>query len=79
MPTLIVLLVIISLVTIFSVQNAAPVTISLFFWSFQGSLAIVIFLSTVIGIIIGVIIMSMLHMRSAKKKKEKEIREIESL
>ncbi|HAR46481.1 MAG: hypothetical protein A2X56_09100 [Nitrospirae bacterium GWC2_57_13] len=79
MPTLIVLLVIISLVTIFSVQNAAPVTISLFFWSFQGSLAVVIFLSTVVGIIIGVIIMSMMHMRSVRKKKEKESQAIQDL
>lgn len=53
MITLIFLLLIIASVTVFSVQNAVPVTISLFVWRFEASLAIVVFLSVVSGILIG--------------------------
>ena len=53
MITPIFLLLIIAAVTVFSVQNAVPVTISLFIWRFDASLAIVVFLSVVSGIMIG--------------------------
>jgi uncharacterized integral membrane protein len=67
MITVILAVIIISLVTVFSVQNAAPVVLSFMFWRFQASLAIVIFLSLLCGIIIGVIVASL--MRVAKNKK----------
>jgi len=53
MTVLIFIIIVLSLVTIFSVQNAGPVAISFIFWKFQASLAIVIFFTLLIGIIIG--------------------------
>lgn len=63
MFTVILILIIISVVTIFLMQNAMPVTISFLFWRFEASLAIVIFLSVLCGIIIGVISASLLRTR----------------
>jgi len=56
MLTVAFILLIVVLVAIFSVQNAVPVTISFFFWRFDASLAIVIFLSVLTGLITGVIV-----------------------
>jgi len=49
-------LIIIAVIAVFSVQNADPVAISFLFWSFEASLAIVIFLSVLSGIVIAAII-----------------------
>ena len=59
---------IIAVVTIFSVQNASPVAVTFLFWNFQASLAIVIFLSTLIGVIIGVIVFSVLRRKMSSEK-----------
>ena len=59
---------IIAVVTIFSVQNASPVAVTFLFWNFQASLAIVIFLSTLIGVIIGAIVFSVLRKKMSSKK-----------
>jgi len=56
---------IIAVVTIFSVQNASPVAITLLFWHFQVSLAIVVFLSSLIGVIIGAIVFSVLRRKTS--------------
>ncbi|OPY78565.1 MAG: hypothetical protein A4E64_00838 [Syntrophorhabdus sp. PtaU1.Bin058] len=66
MGALILVIILLAIVTIFSVQNAAPVTISFIFWRFEASLAIVIFLSVLLGIIIGGIIV--FSIRASKKK-----------
>ena len=71
MVTAIVAVIIISLVTVFSVQNAAPVVLSFMFWRFEASLAIVVFLSSFSGIIIGAIVSTLMR---AKTKKKTEIR-----
>jgi uncharacterized integral membrane protein len=55
-------------VTIFSVQNASPVAVTFLFWNFQASLAIVIFLSTLIGVIIGAIVFSVLKKKISPGK-----------
>lgn len=72
MATLIIVLIIVLLVTVFSVQNAAPVAIAFLFWRFEASLAIVIFLSVLSGILIASIFILWLHM---KKKGKKDIKE----
>jgi lipopolysaccharide assembly protein A len=78
MTILIFVIIILSLVTIFSVQNSAPVAISFIFWKFEASLAIVIFLTLLIGIIIGGIIAFSFRMsrynqiRASNKKKGTE-------
>jgi lipopolysaccharide assembly protein A len=56
MNILILVIIILIPVTLFSVQNAGPVAISFLFWKFEASLAIVVFLSVLIGVIIGSII-----------------------
>jgi len=71
MVTAIIAVIIISLVTVFSVQNAAPVVLSFMFWRFEASLAIVVFLSSFSGIIIGAIVSTLMR---AKTKKKTEIR-----
>jgi uncharacterized integral membrane protein len=62
------LLVIVALVTIFSVQNAFPVTVSFLFWKFEASLAIVIYLLVLLGMVLGVIITSWLRLRTSLKE-----------
>lgn len=69
MAGIILVLIIIAIVTVFSVQNAAPVIVSFIFWKFESSLAIVIFLSVLSGIIIGAIIASTSRRRRSKLQK----------
>ncbi|MDD5010298.1 MAG: LapA family protein [Syntrophorhabdaceae bacterium] len=66
MSALVLIIILLAIVTIFSVQNAAIVTISFIFWKFEASLAIVIFLSVLLGVIVGSIIV--LSIRASKKK-----------
>jgi uncharacterized integral membrane protein len=68
MATIIILLLTLFLISIFSVQNAAPVTITFLFWKFEASLAIVIFLCAVFGMIAGAIIASLMRAKSSSKK-----------
>ncbi|HXX81814.1 MAG TPA: LapA family protein [Thermodesulfovibrionales bacterium] len=73
MVILVFALFIIAIVTIFSVQNASPVAVSFLFWNFQASLAIVIFLSTLIGVIIGAIVFSVVRRTVSSKKVTKGV------
>ncbi|PIV41742.1 MAG: DUF1049 domain-containing protein [Nitrospirae bacterium CG_4_10_14_3_um_filter_44_29] len=67
------LLIIIAVVTIFSVQNASPVAVSFLLWKFEASLAIVIFLSVFSGILIAWLVMfSGKFKQLAKKLKASE-------
>jgi len=56
------------LVAIFSTQNSQPVSVSFFLWKFQASLAIVVFLSVLSGIVMG--ILASFFIRLSKKQKE---------
>jgi lipopolysaccharide assembly protein A len=67
------LLVIIILVSVFSVQNAVPVTLSFFLWRFEASLAIVIFLSVITGLITGIIIAILVRRKLSVKKETSEV------
>ena len=67
MSVLILALLIIAVVAIFSAQNALPVSIVFLFWKFQASLAIVIFLSALTGVVIASIIFLWLRIRRAGK------------
>ncbi|MGE5894480.1 MAG: lipopolysaccharide assembly protein LapA domain-containing protein [bacterium] len=66
--TLIIVLMIITVVTVFAVQNAIPVAISFLFWTFEASLAIVLFLSVLAGVAIGAIAASLYRMKLSRKK-----------
>ena len=52
------------LVTVFAVQNNQPITISFLFWSIEGSLALVLMVTLVLGIVIGVLLMAPGSVRS---------------
>ena len=69
MATIILLLIIVAVVATFSVQNAMPVAITFLFWKFEASLAIVIFLSVLAGMIVGAIIVSLLRIKPSLKNK----------
>jgi uncharacterized integral membrane protein len=71
MTTVIVLLILIFLVAIFSVQNAVPVSITFFFWRFEASLAIIVFLSAICGLLAGVILAMLIRKKSKGQKEEK--------
>lgn len=68
MPTLILVLILITLVVTFSVQNASVVTVTLLFWSLQASLAVVIFASAVAGLLIGAALSSYFRFRSRSRQ-----------
>jgi len=72
MLIIVLLLVIIILVSVFSVQNAVPVTLSFFLWRFEASLAIVIFLSVITGLITGIIIGILIRRKPSAKKETSE-------
>ncbi len=70
MVTVILVVIIVGLVTIFSVQNAAPVALSFLFWKTEASLALAIFLSTFAGVIVGAIIVLMVMRGMARPPKD---------
>jgi uncharacterized integral membrane protein len=59
--------VIIAVVAVFSAQNSLPVSIVFLFWKFQASLAIVIFLSALSGVVIALIVFLWLRIRRTGK------------
>lgn len=71
MITIVFVLVIIAIVATFSVQNAGSVVVSFLSWRFEASLAIVIVLCVLIGIIIGAAIALFLRRKTAVEKKVK--------
>lgn len=71
MGILIVPLFIVAVVAIFTLQNALPVSIMFLFWKFQASLAIVIFLSVLTGVVIASIIFFWLRIRRGNRKEKK--------
>lgn len=68
MATIIILLIIVFFVAVFLIQNAMPVVITFFFWRFEASLAIIIFLSVLGGVVAGALILSLLRLKSHAKK-----------
>jgi len=70
MITLVLVIIAVSVMVLFSVQNAAPVVVSFLSWKFGASLAVIIVLSILIGILIGGTMASFWRLkRSIKNKK----------
>jgi uncharacterized integral membrane protein len=69
MILLIVVAIIVAVVVIFSVQNASPVVITFFFWKFEASLAIVVFLCVMAGVLIAWIIAYLASIRKYFRKR----------
>lgn len=68
MRFLIFIVCVVIVVAIFSTQNAQPVSVSLFTWKFQASLAIVVFLSLLSGVVIGVLASFFIRLSRRHKK-----------
>jgi len=68
--SLIIAVIALTIVVLFSVQNAGPVAVSFLFWRFEASLAVVIALCLLVGAIAGMTVLSWIRLRrSARKKK----------
>jgi uncharacterized integral membrane protein len=61
-------LIIVALIVIFSIQNAAPVTISFLAWQFSASLAIVVFLALFCGILIMALLSAFMRLKGSRKR-----------
>ena len=73
MATIILLVIVLALVAAFSIQNAVPVFITFLFWKFEASLALVIFLSLLCGIIAGAIAVALLRRKPSGQKITKDL------
>ncbi len=71
MITLMFVVVIIVVVAAFSAQNAAPVAVSFLTWRFEASLALVIVLSLLAGVVIGMAVLSWLRLRRSFRSRKK--------
>jgi putative membrane protein len=74
----ILLVILIAVAVIFSVQNASPVALSFLSWHFEASVAIVILLTLVVGMILGMAILSLLRLRRSMRKKREQGKQTES-
>jgi uncharacterized integral membrane protein len=72
MAVLVLLMMLLVLAAVFSVQNAEPAVITFLFWQFEASLAIVIFLTLLCGMIAGVMIASLLRWKPSVKKESRK-------
>jgi len=67
------------LVTVFAVQNNQAITISFLLWSIQGSLALVLMTTLVLGIVIGLLLMApgSIRNRLQASSLQRTVRELE--
>ena len=72
MITMVFVVIIIVAVAFFSAQNATPVAVSFLSAHFEASLAIVVILSFLTGMIMGMFLLSWMRLRRSMKKKKKE-------
>jgi len=72
--TIILMIIVACLALVFTVQNVAAVTVSIFFWDISLSLSLLIFFILAIGLIIG----WFLHSFIAHRKDKKEVDEIQT-
>ena len=69
MYILIIAVIVIAAVVIFSVQNAAPVSVAFLTWKFGASLAVIVFLAFVIGIVVALLFDLALRLRNAARRR----------
>jgi uncharacterized integral membrane protein len=63
-------LIIIAVVAVFSVQNAVPISVTFLSWHFDASLAVVILLSVLVGMVIGMIVVTAIWLQRASMKRK---------
>jgi len=71
---IILIIIIACLALVFTIQNVAAVTVSIFFWEISLSLALLIFFIMAIGFVIG----WFLHTFLSYRKDKKEVAEIQN-
>jgi putative membrane protein len=69
MLAVVIVCVIVALVAVFSVQNAAPVSVSFLMWRFEASLAVIIILSVLAGMIAGIVLLFWSRFRRQQRQK----------
>ena len=70
MMILIIVIAVVSVIVLFSVQNASPVVVAFLSWRFEASLAVIILLCVLTGILIGGALVSYWRLkRSIKNRK----------
>lgn len=69
MLTVVFVVIMLALVAVFSVQNAMPIAVTFLSWHFEASLAVVILLSVLAGMVIGMIVVSAIWLQRASIKK----------
>ncbi|MCK9418750.1 MAG: LapA family protein [Nitrospirae bacterium] len=69
MITLVFVIAVAAVMVLFSVQNAAPVVVSFLSWKFEASLAVIILLCVLIGMLIGGATVSFWRFRRSIKKR----------
>jgi uncharacterized integral membrane protein len=74
MTVLLVVIVLVAALVIFSVQNASPVSVAFLVWQFKASLAIVVFLALIAGIIIMTVISFVMRLRASRKRPQSQDR-----
>ncbi len=72
MITLIFIIIVIIIIAAFSAQNAAQVAVSFLTWHFEASLALVIVLSLLCGIVIGMVLLSLLRLRRSLRTRSRK-------
>jgi uncharacterized integral membrane protein len=67
--TVVFVIIVIAVVAVFSVQNAVPISVTFLSWHFEASLAVVIILSVLAGMVIGMITVTAIWLQRASVKK----------
>lgn len=73
MVSLVLAIAVLAAVVLFSVQNASPAGVSFFVWRFESSLAVVIFLSVVVGIMIGMLFSAGFSWKRKQQKRSRDV------
>lgn len=72
MLTLILIGIIIIAVAVFSAQNAAPVAVTFIVWRYEASLAVVVVLALLTGVVVGMILLSLIRLRRSLLRSRKK-------
>lgn len=71
MITIILVIILIVAVAAFSVQNAIPVAVSFLAWKYEASLAVIVVLALLAGIVVGMLLLSLLRLRRTIRVRRK--------
>ncbi len=73
MLTVIFIILVIVAVAAFSVQNATAVSMSFLAWHYEASLALVVVLALLTGVVFGMVLMSLLRLRRSLRKRRQAV------